>query len=69
MSRIIKITLRSARINAGLNQKQAAHLLKIGVSTLQGYESGSRIPRWDMVLRIQKVYSISHENLIFGKAS
>ena len=68
MNGLIKITLRSARVNAGLNQKEAADRLHIGVSTLQGYEKGKRMPRWDVVLRIQRVYGIPYEHLIFDMA-
>jgi transcriptional regulator with XRE-family HTH domain len=68
MSYILKFSLRSARINAGLTRKEAAERLLIGTSTLRGYEVEGRIPRWDIVMRIQKVYGISYENIDFGKA-
>lgn len=58
MSQNVKISLRAARVNAGLNQKRAAEKLLIGMSTLQGYESGRSIPRWDIILRMQEVYDI-----------
>ncbi len=58
MDHNVKISLRAARINAGLNQTEAADLLLIGTSTLQGYESGRRIPRWDLIQKMQEVYSI-----------
>lgn len=58
MKENVQISLRAARINAGLNQKEAADRLLIGMSTLQGYESGRRIPRWDLIQKMQEVYSI-----------
>ncbi len=58
MNNDVKISLRAARINAGLSQKEAADRLLIGTSTLQGYESGRRIPRWDLIQKMQEVYNI-----------
>ena len=55
----IKLCLKAARVNAGLSQKQAADKLNIGVSTLQGYESGKRYPRLDTLEQMQKVYGVS----------
>lgn len=67
MDKNVKISLRAARINAGLNQKQAADLLLIGTSTLQGYESGRRMPRWDIIQRMQEVYGIQSSCLRPGE--
>ncbi|MGI6403245.1 MAG: helix-turn-helix domain-containing protein [Oscillospiraceae bacterium] len=63
MNNCVKISLRAARINAGLNQKEAADRLLIGTSTLQGYESGRRIPRWDLIQKMQEVYNIDCQYL------
>ncbi|MDR2909585.1 MAG: helix-turn-helix domain-containing protein [Oscillospiraceae bacterium] len=60
----VKVALRAARINAGLTQKQAAVLLRIGVSTLQGYESGRSMPRWDTALRLGSLYGMPCEILL-----
>jgi len=54
-----KISLRAARVNAGFTQKQAADKLLIGTSTLQGYESGKRQPRMDLLGRMETLYGIS----------
>lgn len=64
MDNQVKITLRAARVNAGLNQTTAADLLRIGISTLQGYENGRRIPRWDIMQRMEQVYGIESRYLI-----
>ncbi|HHY53373.1 MAG TPA: helix-turn-helix transcriptional regulator [Clostridiales bacterium] len=63
MNNDVKISLRAARINAGLSQKEAADRLLIGTSTLQGYESGRRIPRWDLIQKMQEVYNIDCRHL------
>ena len=38
------ITLKAARVNRNLNQKDAAKLIGVSLSTLQNYESGKRFP-------------------------
>jgi len=63
----IKISLRAARVNAGLSQKRAADLLLIGTSTLQGYESGKYQPRMDLLARMEQVYGIGIAHLRLGQ--
>ena len=53
---IPKITLKAARVNAGLSQRLAAEKLGCNVATLQNYEAGKTIPSWDMVKLIETVY-------------
>lgn len=64
-----KITLKAARINADLSQKEAAEALNVNVSTLQNYETGKTIPDWEMVKRIEQVYSFPADFIIFAKRS
>lgn len=64
-----KITLKAARINADLSQKEAAEALNVNVSTLQNYETGKTIPDWEMVKRIEQVYSFPADFIIFAKCS
>lgn len=64
-----KITLKAARINADLSQKEAAEALKVNVSTLQNYETGKTVPDWEMVKRIEQVYSFPADFIIFAKCS
>lgn len=64
-----KITLKAARVNAELSQKEAAEALNVNVSTLQNYETGKTIPDWEMVKRIEQVYSFPADFIIFAKYS
>ena len=64
-----KITLKAARINADLSQKEAAEALNVNVSTLQNYETGKTVPDWEMVKRIEQVYSFPADFIIFAKCS
>ena len=51
-----KISLAAARVNAGLNQQEAAQALGVSVATLQNYESGKTVPQWGTVQKIERVY-------------
>ena len=66
MSTDAKISLRAARINRSLSQKEAADKLRIGSSTLQGYESGKRHPRLDTLRRMERLYGINIQQFRLG---
>ena len=51
-----KITLKAARVNANMSQKDAADALGVNVSTIQNYETGKTVPDWGMVKKIETVY-------------
>lgn len=65
MDNNLQITLKAARINAGLTQQEAANKLDISVSSLQNYEKGTSFPNAEVIKRIENTYSISYNNLIF----
>ena len=54
----MKITLRAARVNAGLTQDQVKEKTGISRSTLTGWESGKVLPRLDNLQRICDLYGI-----------
>lgn len=62
-----KITLKAARVNAGLSQKEAAEMLNISKETLSNYEKGAYSPSWDMVHKIGEVYKFPVDFIFFGK--
>lgn len=64
-----RITLKAARVNANLSQKAAAAALGVNVSTLQNYEEGRTVPDWDMVKRIEEVYSFPADFILFARKS
>lgn len=61
-----KITLRAARVNAGLSQKEAAEKLNISKCTLSNYEKGIFSPSWDMVKKIGNLYDFPIDFIFFG---
>lgn len=59
------ITLRAARVNKGLTQKEAAILLGISVDSLWNYENGRSYPNVPVIKKMEEVYEVSYNNLIF----
>lgn len=64
-----KITLKAARVNAGLSQKDAAKALHISTATLQNYESGDTVPDWNKVHEIETLYQYPADHIFFGRNS
>lgn len=64
-----RISLRAARVNADLSQKEAATALGINVATLQNYENGRTVPDWEMVRKIEAVYRFPVDFISFGRNS
>ena len=60
------ISLKAARVNAGLTQKQASKLLGISQSTLQNYESGKNVPDIVMARQLEKLYGFPSDFIFFG---
>lgn len=59
------ITLKSARVNKGLTQVKAAELIGITVDTLSNYERGKSFPDVPIIKRIEEVYGVPYNDLIF----
>ena len=62
---VFKITLRAARINIGLSQKEAAVRLGISNKTLGNWEKGISFPPVDKIPAICELYGVSYDNLNF----
>lgn len=59
------MTLKAARINKNLTQAQAARLIGISEDTLRKYEQAKTFPDVPLIIRIEKVYGVSYNELIF----
>lgn len=59
------MTLKAARVNAGLTQKEAAKMLGISANSLCAYERGRFYPTINIVKRMEKVYNVNYNDLIF----
>lgn len=61
-----RMTLRAARINQDLSQAQAADLLDISKDTLSRYERGLSFPDVPTITKMEEVYKVSYDDLIFS---
>jgi transcriptional regulator with XRE-family HTH domain len=59
------MTLRAARVNKGLGQKEAANLLKISNTTLCSWENGRSFPNAEKIKAICETYGVSYDDLNF----
>lgn len=65
----MQITLRAARVNAGLTLIESAKLFGINKDTLSKYErDSSNVPR-KFFIKIEEVYGVPVDNIFFGRES
>lgn len=62
---MLKISIKSARVNAGYSQKKASAILGVSNKTLSSWENGNTVPKADMVDKICQLYKVEYDNLIF----
>lgn len=55
---MFRITLKAARVNAGITQSEMARILGINPGTLRSYEDYKTVPRWDVVDKMVEVYGL-----------
>lgn len=60
-----KITLKAARVNAGLTQKEAAEKLGVAQSTLRNWENGSTDPKLPQFMALCRIYDVGCDNIFF----
>jgi DNA-binding XRE family transcriptional regulator len=61
----LKISLKAARINAGMTQSEAANHIGVGVSTIKNWEAGKTFPSQPMIDKICEVYRVAYDNIKF----
>ena len=59
------ITLKAARVNAGLTQKEAAKRLNISKGTIASYESYKTKPDIERAKQIADLYGLTVDGIIF----
>lgn len=62
---MIRITLKAARINAGLSQKEVAMILRVSNKTISSWEKGYTFPPADKICTLCKLYGVSYDDIIF----
>lgn len=61
----MKITLKAARVNAGMTQDETAEILKKSKNTIVSYEKGRSVPDIETGKALAKLYGVSVDDLIF----
>ena len=56
--------LRSLRIEKNLTQKQVADRIGLAISAVSSYESGSRYPTYDTLLKLARMFHVSTDYLL-----
>lgn len=59
------ITLKAARINCQLTQKEAAEKLGVSEKTLSNYENGISFPDVPVIQKIELLYNVGYNDIIF----
>lgn len=59
------ITLKAARVNRSLSQKEAAKLIGISIDTLGNYERGKSFPDIPVLKKIETIYGVTYDEIIF----
>ena len=63
---LMAITLKAARVNAGLTQREAAEKLKISKGTLSSYEKYKTKPDVEKAKQIAALYGTTVDCIIFS---
>lgn len=58
-------TLKALRLKNGLTQEQLASKLGLTKSVISAYETGLRMPSYDILINIAKIFSVSTD-FLFG---
>ena len=62
------LTLRAARVNAGLSVKEAAAAANISEDTLYRYEAGKVSPKIGTAIALANLYGKSVDSIDFGSS-
>lgn len=56
--------LRLLRIEKNLTQKQVADMIGLAISAVSSYESGSRYPSYNVLVRLAHIFHVSTDYLL-----
>ena len=62
---MVKISIRAARVNVGLSQKEAADRIGVSSKTLGNWENGITFPPADKIPVICELYGVPYDLLNF----
>ena len=56
--------LKSLRLEKKLTQKQIADRIGLAISAVSSYESGSRYPSYDVLVKLSRIFHVSTDYLL-----
>ena len=56
--------LKSLRIEKNLTQKQVADRIGLAISAVSSYESGTRYPSYDVLVKLARIFPVSTDYLL-----
>lgn len=59
------ITLKAARVNKNLTQKEAAERLGVTAEVVGNWERGITFPKIPMIQKIEELYGLPYSEIIF----
>lgn len=62
---MLRISLKAARVNAGLSQKAVADTIGVSNKTICSWEKGDTFPSAGYIDKLCKLYGVSYDNIIF----
>jgi len=63
------ISLKAARVNAGLTQKDVAESVGVNVSTVSFWETGKTTPKLDVFFELCKLYALTPNDIFLPTKS
>lgn len=61
----MEVTLKAARVNAGLDQKTAAAGIGVTPETLRSWEDGATFPNVPQIIKIEGLYGVKYSDIKF----
>lgn len=61
----VKLTLKAARVNAGLTQEEAGRRIGVSKDVISNWERGISYPDVIELRKIEEAYHVPYNNLIF----
>ena len=61
------MTLKAARVNKNLTQKQAANAFGVTSETVRSWEKGKTFPNTEQVRKIEEVYGLTYAEIDFTR--
>lgn len=65
----MQISLKAARVNAEMTQKQAAERIGVDVSTIVSWENGKTSPKAPQLGELCNLYKLSVDSIFLSKKS